>query len=141
MFLAIAFAAPRSGFVVWSASARAPGWAAFAGLVVPAGGLLGVSPERDDVVRAPSVDGLAGEPVPVVLPAGALPLAAERVVSDCAVEAVDVEVDVLVEAAVLVEAWPLPPDEEVAASVVDAPSAPESALSSAFSSAWLSAGA
>ena len=75
MFFAIAFAAPRSGFVVWSASAPAPGWAALAGLVVPAGGLLGVSPLREEVVRAPSVAGAAGEPVPVVLPAGALPFA------------------------------------------------------------------
>ena len=87
-------------------------------------------------MRAPSVDGADGEPVPVVLPAGALPLADERGAS-C-------EDDV-----VLVEAFPL---DGAGAGAADAPS-PAGAVS-AWSSAlpassacwsapsvWLSAGA
>src|SRR3954453_19303773 len=53
MFFAIAFAAPRRGRVVSAPSSPAPGCADFAGLVVPAGGLLvgASSPVRVDVVR------------------------------------------------------------------------------------------
>ena len=104
--------------------------------MVPAGGLLGVSPLREEVVRAPSVAGAAGEPVPVVLPAGALPLADDERGASCADDAV------------LVEAFPL---DGAGAGAADAPSpsgAAVSAWSSAASSAcwsapsgWLSAGA
>src|SRR5690349_12264305 len=55
MFLAMAFAAPRSGLVVSTAPLPAPGCADFAGLVVPAAGLPVASvpePVLDDVVGA-----------------------------------------------------------------------------------------
>ncbi|MDF2975331.1 MAG: hypothetical protein K0S40_59 [Actinomycetospora sp.] len=76
MFFAMAFAAPRSGRVVSAVPSPAPGCADFAGLVVPAAGLLvgGSSPVRDDVVRPEPAAADDGAALSVSPPEVALPL-------------------------------------------------------------------